>query len=663
MSGATAAPVVPPRPIPAPPLPAGAGRFAAFARDRIVLPVVWLASAAWMLVYLRRGWVPHDEGTIAQSAERVLRGELPHRDFVDLYTGGLSYLNALSFRVFGETLLSPRIVLFLFALLWIPALYFVARRLARPAGAGALTLLALAWSLPNYFAALPSWYNLVFATFGLAALLRGLETRRAAWLAAAGACGGISVLFKLPGIYFLAGALLAMAYAEQCDAETAAADDASGVNAAPADASAYRVFLALCAVAAIAAVGLLVRSGGATSEFHFAVPVAALATLLIWNERALRGPSSDRRFRALFGRALPFLGGAAVPLALFAIPFAAAGALRPLLRGVFVLPTLRLAHASAPAPAVVSMLVTAALPVLALAIPARALRPVVLAAVAAGLAAILAVSGSMAGVYAHVFVTARAAIPVAAIAGAVVLARSRATADASRRRDVYAVLAVAALCALVQFPFSAPVYFTYVAPLAVLAVAGVLALRREPPALSALVLGFYLAFAVLWVNRGFIFVMGNAFEADSQTEVLRLPRAGGIRVPPAHAYSYRMLVEELHKHARGPYIYAGPDAPEVYFLAGYRNPTPQLFEFFDLRPDREAQLLATLQRAGVQAIAINQFPAFSPLPSMPTAGELGRRYHHAEEVGKFILAWREPGDPAVAAPPAPAAPPAGAAPR
>jgi hypothetical protein len=658
VSGATAAPALPARPTPAPPTAAEAGRLAALARDRIVLPLVWLASAAWMLVYLRRGWVPHDEGTLAQSAERVLRGELPHRDFVDLYTGGLSYLNALSFRVFGETLLSPRIVLFFFALLWIPALYFVARRFARPVGAGALTLLALAWSLPNYMAALPSWYNLVFATFGLAALLQGLSTRRAGWLAAAGACGGISVLFKLPGVYFIAGALLALAYAEQCDAEASA--DLPAAAGAPGGAWLYRAFLAVCAAAAIAAAVLLVRSGGATAEFHFALPVAALSTLLLWNERALRGPSSGRRFRALFGRALPFLAGAAVPLLLFAVPFAAAGALRPLLRGVFVLPMLRIAHASAPAPAVVSMLFTAALPVLALAIPARALRPAVLAVVAVGLAALLAASGSVADVYAHVFVTARAAIPVAAVAGAVALARSRTAAGPARRRDVYAVLAVAALCALVQFPFSAPVYFCYVAPLAVLAAAAALSLRAgPPPPLHALLLAFYLVFAALWVNRGFIFQMGSAYEPDSQTEVLRLPRAGGIRIPPAHAYSYRVLVEELHRHTRGPYIYAGPDAPEVYFLAGYRNPTPQLFEFFDLRPDREAQLLATLERAGVQAIAINQFPAFSPLPSTPTANELGRRYHHAVEIGKFILAWREPGDP----PATPAGPPAAAAPR
>ena len=52
------------------------------------------------------------EGTLAQSAERILAGELPHRDFVERYTGGLSYLNAFAFRVFGVQLLAMRYALF-----------------------------------------------------------------------------------------------------------------------------------------------------------------------------------------------------------------------------------------------------------------------------------------------------------------------------------------------------------------------------------------------------------------------------------------------------------------------------------------------------------------------------------------------------------------------
>ena len=80
--------------------------------------------------------------------------------------------------------------------------------------AGAVTLLAVAWSIPNYSAAMPSWYNLFFATFGLAALLRYIETQKRRWLLAAGLCGGISCLFKISGLYFVAGALLFLLFRE-----------------------------------------------------------------------------------------------------------------------------------------------------------------------------------------------------------------------------------------------------------------------------------------------------------------------------------------------------------------------------------------------------------------------------------------------------------------
>ena len=57
-----------------------------------ILLVVWIISAVYVSGFIRPGWIPHDEGSLAQSAERVLAGELPHRDFDEIYTGGLSFL-------------------------------------------------------------------------------------------------------------------------------------------------------------------------------------------------------------------------------------------------------------------------------------------------------------------------------------------------------------------------------------------------------------------------------------------------------------------------------------------------------------------------------------------------------------------------------------------
>ena len=97
---------------------------------RLLLPaLVWLVCVVYVALRLTRGWVPHDEGSIAQSAARVLAGELPHRDFGELYTGGLTYYHALAFRVLGVSLVSLRIAMFVVFAAWVPATYALAARL------------------------------------------------------------------------------------------------------------------------------------------------------------------------------------------------------------------------------------------------------------------------------------------------------------------------------------------------------------------------------------------------------------------------------------------------------------------------------------------------------------------------------------------------------
>ena len=70
---------------------------------RIVFIAVMVLAAGYIGLFVTRGWIPHDEGLLGQSAERVLSGELPHRDFDDPYTGGGAYLKGLDVRLAHET--------------------------------------------------------------------------------------------------------------------------------------------------------------------------------------------------------------------------------------------------------------------------------------------------------------------------------------------------------------------------------------------------------------------------------------------------------------------------------------------------------------------------------------------------------------------------------
>ena len=97
----------------------------------VFLTVVLMLSTLYLSRELKRSWVPSDEGTFAECADRVLHGRVPHIDYHEAYTGGLSYLNAAAFRLFGTNLASMRYMLFAFFLPWVPVVYYAASRFVR----------------------------------------------------------------------------------------------------------------------------------------------------------------------------------------------------------------------------------------------------------------------------------------------------------------------------------------------------------------------------------------------------------------------------------------------------------------------------------------------------------------------------------------------------
>src|ERR671935_1848223 len=93
----------------APASPRAAGRAA----DSLALAAIAACLAA-ELALLPVGLDDMDEGYFAEQATRVLRGELPYRDFDSLYTPGLLYLHAGLFWLSGQPhVLIPRVVGFI----------------------------------------------------------------------------------------------------------------------------------------------------------------------------------------------------------------------------------------------------------------------------------------------------------------------------------------------------------------------------------------------------------------------------------------------------------------------------------------------------------------------------------------------------------------------
>ena len=618
----------------------------AFSRGSLAaLLLVWALSLIWLANFLPNNWIPHDDGMLAQSAERVMQGQLPHRDFDEVYTGGLSYLNAAAFKLFGTNLFSLRLMLFIFFALWVPALYFCASRFAGPLPAGLATLLGAVWSVPLYPAAMPSWYCLFFATFGVAALLRYLEARARGLLFVAGLCGGFSFLVKSPGLYFIAAALLFFVFREQAQARPAAG--APIASPAPSPNKFYPLFLRLSVLALIAALTLLIRRVASFEElYNFVLPGLALGLVILVRESRPSAHADARRFRDLFQLAFPFLAGALLPVALFLIPYAASRSLASFNYGVFVAPRMRITMAVYSPPALLSWI--ALLPIVSLLAFAcfskRAESPLAGCAALAASIAVLWASTHVNLVEHFAWLSVATAIPVVVIAGALVILHAGAgwNLDEARRQQIFLVLAALALCSLIQFPYSSATYFCYVAPLVALAALAILSTRNPAPRLlPAVAACFYIAFIAFIVAPGFsLDGMGRRYMPAQITEPIGIPRAGALRIAPQEADIYRRVIALVQAKATNGAVYAGPDCPEIYFLAGLHNPTRMVFDGFEDYAHESSRVLAAIDSARPNVIVIDRVPLVStPLPG-DLRNELAARFPQMVDVGKFEVRWK-----------------------
>lgn len=570
-------------------------------------------------------------------AERVLQGEVPHRDFDDPYTGLLNYLHAGAFLVGGIRLSMLRIPLFIATLFWLGAIFAIARRSTGPRGAAGIALLALVWSVPNYPASIPSWYNLFCATFGVLALLRWSETGAGKWLVLAGVAGGVSFLFKLSGLFYVAGALLFLVFATQSDEPAQGVPGRSGR-------------LASIAISLVLALFVLLLWRSIAPYYmprvilHFVLPGAAIATALAVREWREPGVTNAARLRALLRAGVPFLAGVALPILVFLGGFLLAGGLAALLHGVFVAPFRRLSFANMRPPA--AYWVLAAVPLVVLLRPrpdpvsGKWRRVALLVTLLLSLVLMLAYTDS----FPHRFVwqSVRSLPPLLAVVAGVSIAFPRLTArwTPGSHRGFILLTSVAVLASLIQFPFSSPVYFLYVAPLLLLSVVALIqAVGRTPALLTTATGTFYGIFAVALVTPGAVIGLGYRYEPAHETRQLDLPRAG-LRVRPDDAALYHQLILRIQARAKGEGIWAGPDAPEIYFLAGFRNRTRAVFDFLGDPNEWLAALQRETARPELRIVVINLEPRFSPQLPAPLLEALRQRFPEAETIDRFELRWR-----------------------
>jgi hypothetical protein len=169
--------------------------------------LVALASGALLWVFLTRYWYPTDDGLYAHVAERLLAGEVLHRDVQDIHPGYIHIVHALAFRLFGVDLLSLRYPLALAGVLQASLAYVLLQRRSEPlAVIGSLAATAL--GIVQFGSPTANWYALAI-TVGLVVWLTTTPSERPGRVAVAGVLLGAVTMFRhLSGVWTAMGVIV-----------------------------------------------------------------------------------------------------------------------------------------------------------------------------------------------------------------------------------------------------------------------------------------------------------------------------------------------------------------------------------------------------------------------------------------------------------------------
>ncbi|MFI5244131.1 MAG: hypothetical protein ACHQQR_02815, partial [Gemmatimonadales bacterium] len=210
---------------------------------------------------------------------------------------------------------------------------------------------------------------------------------------------------------------------------------------------------------------------------------------------------------------------------------------------------------------------------------------------------------------------------------------------AERAPLVFFLAAAASTGSLVQIPFALYTYFLYFVPLLALALA---ALLTAQPAMPRTVPAALLAFVLLFAARGpdSLPKRRGPTRPQDALSLLALPR-GGIIVSREDSTTYAQLIGSIRRHASGEWMYVWHDAPQVYFLAGMRNPTRTMFEVFDDSLARSAGVLTQALRSHDVRLVVLTDPFGAARPMDPAfRAWLLRAYPESESVERFEVRWR-----------------------
>ncbi|MBA63187.1 MAG: hypothetical protein CMJ76_12585 [Planctomycetaceae bacterium] len=568
--------------------------------------IISLLAGGYLGWHYNQGWIAHDEGLLGHTAELTMLGQTPHVEFQDVYTGLLSHINAVSFKIFGISLASLRIPLLFGAIITSMVWYLIALRLVNPLFAGIVAVTSTVWSFPNYFAALPSWYLLMLASWTAWALIKFHETTSRRYILLAAVLSGLAILFKIVGLYLVAASLFSI-WISDLDNNRKQTENTKQQTHPVAKSYPRLISFGLAGIFTLLVVLLIKKHLSFSTSVYFLIPVAASMATMLEVSKEIRIHFKDTVMNCLIFSAVLCL-----PILVFIFPYMLKGHVADITNGLFDLPKARLDHAAALPPNGLWSLV--AVPVVGLTIVENKISRSMILPLTATIAlggACLCILATNTLIYQSAFAGVQCSLP----------AISMGAWYCSRKYDlampVVILTLVSGCLSITQYPYSSGVYFCYCAPLVILTLTGLIgrvSSYDKPLWLTFLML--LAAFSVIYINYSNPRLIGVSSQRLENNKSLQTTRAK-LQIESILQKEYNLLLQIINEHTTTTdFILAGPDCPQFYFLSGRQNPTSQCYDLFRAyqlggQSQLETELKTLIGEKDIDLFIQNQLPEFS----------------------------------------------------
>jgi 4-amino-4-deoxy-L-arabinose transferase-like glycosyltransferase len=164
-------------------------------RDLQKVGLLLLFSVVYLFIFVRVLWRVGDEGLVVYGAQLVAEGNLPYRDFFEVFGPGSFYWLALFFKVFGTSFFVARMVLLITGAVIVILIYWMTRRIYHGSFDMLPSLFFLIVGIPLWPATNHHWDSILFALLAIALFFLWQDKGNNFYLFASGMLSGVTSCF------------------------------------------------------------------------------------------------------------------------------------------------------------------------------------------------------------------------------------------------------------------------------------------------------------------------------------------------------------------------------------------------------------------------------------------------------------------------------------